>query len=1084
MRTLWAPLVAAAALVMLAQPGDPLEEGFRNPPMTSRPAVYYLLLNGYVNRDYLERELAEYHRAGIGGLCIFDMGARGDPGAQPPAGPAFLGPESVASLAHVIRTAGKLGMEVDLSVSSSWDMGASWVKPEDGSMTLVESRLDLSGPREFDAPLPFPEVPEETPKGPDGAPLFHQEAALLAVPEPGRLPGYEFLLQLERPWPQRIDRVVLFNTRSGERQDYFAKDFTVTASAQVLERGAFREIVSGALEAREGPQEFRFPPVEAKYVRLQIRSGHNPASDRVQLAEFEVWSTGGRNVALSHRVNRDRDGAELLHYSSALGQLGPWSAGNIHDARTSGARGSWSSPPTPPLHIGDHRRVVDLTRHVDAGGRLRWPVPPGRWTILRYVVTNTGERLKVPSPNSDGLATDHFNEAVTERYIQEVIDRLRPGIGDFRRSALRELYLASYEVRGQVWTPRFLEEFRRRRGYDLTPFLPALRGGLVDNEEITERVIYDFRKTQGELLVDAYYRAAVRTAARVGLGVESEAGGPGPPIHQVPVDALMALGAVTAVRGEFWPYRPDARAMWVIKETASAAHIYGKPRVHMEAFTSMRHWEEGPQDLKPSADRAFCEGMNHVVWHTASHQPPEAGKPGWVYHAGTHVTPNVTWWPMAKPFLDYLARASFLLQQGLFVGDVLYYYGDQGYNFVGPKEVDPSLGFGYDYDVTNAEVLLTRLGVRDGRLALPDGVTYEVLVLPERTDIDLAVLTKIGEFVRAGATVAGPKPRRSTGYSGYPQRDSQVAALANEIWGGLDGQAVRERRYGAGKVVWGRPLREVMADRGVGPDFRFSSPQPDTALDFIHRRTSGADIYFVRNQRRRWENIEATFRVRRKKPELWDPATGEMTEALTYKLAETGVTLPLRLEPDGSVFVVFRRTASGNASASSPEADPREPIPVAGPWTVRFPDGWGAPPSLTLDRLISWTEHPDPGVRFFSGIAECRTEVSVPAAWLPAGRRTHLDLGELWAVAEVELNGRNLGVAWKRPFRLEATAALRPGANTLLVRVANNWVNRLLGDSQSSGGPRFTRTNVRPPAAAPRSSGLFGPVRLEPASEP
>ena len=439
---------------------------------------------------------------------------------------------------------------------------------------------------------------------------------------------------------------------------------------------------------------------------------------------------------------------------------------------------------------------------------------------------------------------------------------------------------------------------------------------------------------------------------------------------------------------------------------------------------------------------------------------------------------------MAKPFLDYLARASFLLQQGLFVGDVLYYYGDQGYNFVGPKEVDPSLGFGYDYDVTNAEVLLTRLGVRDGRLALPDGVTYEVLVLPERTDIDLAVLTKIGEFVRAGATVVGPKPRRSTGYSGYPQRDSEVAALAGRIWGDCDGEAVRERRYGAGKVVCGRPLREVMADRGIGPDFRFSSRQPDTAVDFIHRRTAGADIYFVRNQRRRWENIEATFRVSGKRPELWDPATGEMAEAQTYKLTQAGATVPLRLEPDGSVFVVFRRAASSSASAPPIDPDPREPIPLTGPWTVQFLQGWGAPPSLTLDRLISWTDHPDPGVRFFSGIAEYRTDVSVPAAWLPAGRRTLLDLGDLWAAAEVELNGRNLGVAWKRPFRLEATAALRPRANTLLVRVANNWINRLLGDSQSSGGPRFTRTNVRPSATAPRSSGLFGPVRLQPASEP
>jgi len=1071
---------------LAATSGDPLEEGFRQPPVEARPSVYYLLLNGYVNRDWVEQELAEYWRMGIGGLCIFDMGARGDPSAQPPPGPEFLSRESAQDLAHIIRVAGRLGMRVELSVSSSWDMGATWVQPEDASMTLVESRLEFDGPKLFDDELPFPEIPAAAPKKPDGSPRFYRDVALLAIRDPAPQPGYEFLFEVQPPWPQQIDRVVLYNTRSGGPEDYFAKDFLVLGSASSTDPAAFQTLVQGSLEPREGPQEFRFPAVQVRYVKLLILNGHNPASQRVQLGEFEAWSVKGENVLLSHRAVRVRDGARLLRYTSALGQVDEWRADNIHDGRKSGPAGSWSSGAVPPMKIGSLKQIVDLTRELH-NGRLRWKFPAGHWVLVRYGVTNTGERLKVPSPNSDGLTTDHFNAAATERYIREVIRRLRPALGDFRQTALRELYLASYEVRGGIWTPAFLDEFRRRRGYDLTPYLPVLSGAQVEDEQTTERVLYDFHKTQGELLVDAYYREATRVANEAGLGIQAEAGGPGPPIHQVPVDALTALGAIDSPRGEFWPFRPHASALWVVKETAAAAHIYNKPIVHMEAFTSSRHWQEAPQDLKPAADRAFCEGMNHVVWHTASHQPPEAGKPGWVYYAGTHLTPNVVWWPMARPFIDYLTRASFLLQQGRFVADVLYYYGDQGYNFVPPKHVDPSLGFGFDYDVVNAEVLLNRLYVENGKLKLPHGMEYELLVLPERPDIDLAVLEKVATLVEAGATVVGPKPIRATGYADHTRRDRAVRELAEKLWGPCDGVRVRQHEYGKGKIVWGRPLRELLAERGVGPDFSFRSELAGASLDFIHRRAAGADIYFVRNANRRWERGQATFRVSHKAPEFWDPATGEIRPVDEYEFGEGTVSLPLELEPEGAIFVVFRNVAGESRGKRRLSRRPVEPIELEGPWTVRFPPGWGAPDTIRLDRLISWTEHADPGVRYFSGIAEYSTTFHVPEQWLENAGQPMIDLGDLWAVAEAELNGENLGVAWKRPFRLPARKALRAGRNELRVRVANNWANRLIGDARYPKR-RYTRTNVtttgvpaKPWAEVePVRSGLFGPVHLLP----
>jgi hypothetical protein len=571
--------------------------------------------------------------------------------------------------------------------------------------------------------------------------------------------------------------------------------------------------------------------------------------------------------------------------------------------------------------------------------------------------------------------------------------------------------------------------------------------------------------------------------------------------------------------------------MWVVKETACAAHIYGKRRVHMEAFTSMHHWQDGPFDLKPSADRAFCEGANHMVWHTASHQPPEAGRPGWVYGAGTHLTTNLVWWPMAKAYLDYLARCSFLLQQGQFVGDVCYYYGDQGYNFVPPKHVEPSLGYGYDYDVTNRDVLLERMSVRDGKIELPEGIRYALLVLPDRQDIDLEVLQQIERFVRAGATVVGPRPNRATGLTNYRDRDQQVRKLAERLWGPCDGHTVFEHAYGEGRMVWGRKLRELLAERGIGPDFAFTSANDDADIDFIHRRTDQADIYFVRNRRPNWEQIEAVFRVPDCQPQRWDPDSARMVPEPRYRTTANGVAVPLRLAPHGSTFVVFQsgqsepgplhlaigdrpakedavridhwdgsrlrltafqpgmiRASAGDTRAQEiPVGELPEPRVLGGPWELRFPPDLGAPAEVTLERLISWTEHPDAGVRYFSGIGSYHRSFTIPAEWRGAKRRVFLDLGDLWSIAQVYVNGTSQRILWKPPYRVDISESLRDGANELVIEVANTWSNRLVGDARSPESSSFTKTNItstggrRWKDAPLLPSGLFGPVRLIPA---
>jgi hypothetical protein len=562
--------------------------------------------------------------------------------------------------------------------------------------------------------------------------------------------------------------------------------------------------------------------------------------------------------------------------------------------------------------------------------------------------------------------------------------------------------------------------------------------------------------------------------------------------------------------------RDDER--FFVKEAASAAHIYGKPVVASEGLTSIGpQWEESIWDnLKPTFDRAVCEGLNLLVWHTFTSSPAEMGKPGQEYFAGTHFNPNITWWPRAGAFLGYINRIQFLQQQGLFVADALYYYGDHVPNFVRLKAADPAGVLpGYDYDVCDLNVLLNRTAVKDGRIVLPDGMSYRLLALPDLDVISPAALGKVRQLVEDGATVLGRRPARSSSLTGMPRSDAEVSQLAGELWGPADGSTAGEHRAGKGRMIWGRTAREVLAKDGVPPDFEFAGAAPGANLDYIHRRTGDAEIYFVSNQGARAELAQATFRVSGRTPELWLPETGEIRPQAVYDSTPDGRTLlPLRLEPYGSVFVVFRKpaaehfvllawpgvfvdrdgvpvlvgtepgryelkTSTGRVLTVTVPRGP-DPLPVAGPWTVRFPKGWGAPESVVFDSLESWTQNRDSGIKYFSGTAAYEKEVDIPAPMLGSGKSLVLDLGEVREIAEVDLNGKSLGVVWSVPRVVDITAAARPGKNQLRIRVTNLWPNRLIGDQFLPEEKRFTRTNIRKFTRDSElmPSGLLGPVIL------
>ncbi len=705
--------------------------------------------------------------------------------------------------------------------------------------------------------------------------------------------------------------------------------------------------------------------------------------------------------------------------------------------------------------------TLDTAQVIHLSGRfnpetetLSWQAPAGDWEVYRYICANSGEQLIRPTPRSVGPIIDHFDSSATRMHVMYFIDRLKPVVGDFAKSPLKNLYLASYEAKEFTWTPTLPAAFRKQHGYDLYKFLPAVFNREWYRPELAAAFQADIDKAFSELMINNHYRKSKEICNRYGLQIISESGGPGH-LHHIPVETLKALGALDVPRGENWYNRTffldnDKDSLvdmiFLVKEIAAASHIYKRKVVKQESFTSYWDWQEGPSDLKPLADRAFCEGMNRLVIHGFTHNPSGMGYPGIAYFAGTHYNDRNGWWSKSKPFNDYLSRISYILQQTDFVADVLHYYGDGVPNLVPPKNTRYVVGPGYDYEVVNTEVLLSDLTVQDGKWVLPGVGSYAVLDLGQGARIPEAVRAKVRRLAAQGAT-----------------------------------------------LTEGEPLLNVMKQKNIPPDFSYAGQKADqryTAVDHIHYRKAGQDFYLLRNTTGQWQTLPGYFRQTARTAELWDPVTGQITTLAGLRQEGPLVRLPVTLPPYGACFIVFGsgtaaptgQTAIGFVAASAG----KQLQTVDGPWQLSFPANWGAPAAVTLPGLLSWTASGDTGIAYFSGIATYRKTFTYrPSATPNKGQRIWLDLGRVAKVGEVWLNDKPCGIAWTAPYRVDITDALRTGTNVLRIEVANTWSNRLTGDGVR--GETYTKTNI---TKANKNlvawkdlplieSGLLGPVTIQ-----
>jgi hypothetical protein len=832
-------------------------------------------------------------------------------------------------------------------------------------------------------------------------------------------------------------------------------------------------------------------------ISLNIQSGWNlggPVVTKEDAAKKYVWSetnvAGGQRVEIALPVPKSRENfyrdiavvAFPVKSDAPLVPLKNWKQKALQESLQ-----PFSAPDSSPLfaeipspaseQVISKEDVVDLTRQFSTNGVLRWEAPAGRWQILRFGYT-IGDHAYVStcSEGWNGLAIDVYSATAFQNYWDKIVEPLIADAGPLAGRTLKYLHTDSWEIELANWTPLLRQEFRQRRGYDPLPWLPVLAGRIVNSRDQSDRFLFDYRQTLGDLAIDRHYRLFRDNAHKHGIGIHPESGGP----HAVPIDAQRCLGWDDAPMSEFWAWSwthriGDANRFFV-KQPASAAHTYGRKYVFAEGFTTIGpHWQEKIWDnLKPAFDKALCEGLNVLVWHAFVCSPDEMGIPGQQYFAGTHLNPKVTWWEKSGPFFSYIDRCQWMLQQGHFSADVLYYYGDHVPNFTQHKRTDPAhAGPGYDYDVITAEALIERATVKDGNIVLPDGIRYRVLVLPDRDQIALPVLKKIAKLVAGGATVIGPKPVHAETLENFAAADRKVKQLAEALWNG---------KAGKGRVIIGKTAREVLVADGIQPDCEFIGAT-NMPLDYIHRTDGGTEIYFVANRTNFAASATVAFRVSGKAPELWNAVTGERAFAPAYEQRQGRTFVPLDFAPCGSWFVVFREPAASHpAVAKTNAADIRPVQDISGAWTVHFDPKWGGPESAQFDSLVSWPARSEPGIKYYSGTAVYEKTFDLRAL---QGRtkasRFFINLGDVRELAEVKLNGRSCGIVWCPPWRVDVTDTVKPGENKLQIEVVNFWPNRIIGDASLPQDQRLTRTNIRKLTAAtpPEPAGLFGPVQIE-----
>ncbi|PLK26435.1 glycosyl hydrolase [Novosphingobium sp. TH158] len=1128
--TLRLGLIAASALTavpaLAQQAAEPattagaapsLEEAFQNPPSEARPRVWWHWMNGNVTKDGIAKDLAWMKRVGIGGLQNFDA--------------AMQTPQAVAkrlvymddgwkdAFRFTADESDRLGLELTIAASPGWsETGGPWVKPEDGLKKLVWAETALAPGKKFKGSLvappnvtgPFqalePGGSIESLLGVGGPkpqkPKYYADVAVLAYPAPVAAalpaPALSAADGKAHDWAKISDGDLASNISLAPLKDgpnslllTYPSPVTVRSASLYAPGGSamfLGALAKPVLETSDDGKTWR------KVADIPLMPVPTTISfDAVTASYFRVVLNPAK-LALAG-MGSSAEGVDAGPYGGLAGgfPVMPVKIGDLRlnaEARVDRFEAKAGFELEPDYHILSKDvpdmagiapgSVVNLTGRMKPDGTLDWTppkLPKGQeWKVLRLGYSLLGTTNHPAPPEATGLEVDKFDGPAVRRYLEHYIGMYREASGGKigKGGGVDAILTDSIEVGAANWTPAMVDQFRKLRGYDPTPWLPALTGTIIGSRAESDKFLYDYRRTLADLMSSEHYGTVAKVAHENGLKVYGEALENGRPslgddmsMRRYADIPMSAMWTHTRTEGPRWAHVAD------MKGAASVAHIFGQKYVAAESMTSaMQPWDHAPRYLKRIIDLEFVNGVNRPVVHTSVHQPLDDKLPGFtLFIFGQYFNRHESWAELAKPWVDYMSRNSLMLQQGRNVADVGYFYGeDAPLTALYVDKPVPDAPKSYAYDFVNAEALTTVLANDGQEVVSPGGARYRAIYLGGSSHkMTLGTLKKLAALVDGGATVIGQKPQ---GDPGFGTDAAEYSALTAKLWPGSG-----DARVGKGRVIASNDIEAAMRSAGVAPDLTFSGAGEGAKLPFVHRKLPDGDSYFIVNQLDRTENVVARFRVTGKAPELFDPVTGK-TSAVSYKVVGAETHVPLTLHVDDSVHVVFRKPASAaEAAVAVPQA--KAAAALAGPWTVAFQPGRGAPASITMPALAPLEKNADPAVKYFSGIATYSKDFAAPKGW-KAGQPLWLDLGEAREVAEVMVNGKSAGYLWRAPYRLDIGKVAKAGTNRLEIKVANLWVNRLIGDAQP-GAKKITWTSQGGYRAdAPlRPSGLMGPVSLQ-----
>lgn len=1085
-------LIAVFSLIMACSASyaqehkEVLLKDFAAPPNSAKPRVWWHWMNGNISKEGIAKDLLWMNRIGIGGFMNFDAAMATPQIVKKRL--TYMTPDWKDAFQFTAKLADSLKLEMAIAGSPGWsESGGPWVSPKDGMKKLVWSEIRIKGGKKFTGVLPkaptktgdFQNIPffesmsigepAETPgdyyedislmayKLPEGEVNFSDLKAKVSssggnftanqltdgdlgttILLPSTLNDESAWIQFAFEKPQAVKGITVVG--GGDKGPFgLFGDKADTRSLEVSDDGIHFKKVTFIPAGGLVQQTINFPAATAKYFRITFK---NPPP----IFSFEAML--GSDAA--PKASPGTEVAEIVLHSTTkmdrFEEKAAFAAVTNIDLK--------GTPSTDGIAL---ENIIDLSDKINADGTLNWTPPAGNWKLVRFGFSLLGITNHPASKEATGLEVDKLDPVAIRAYFENYLDQYKSATGGLMgdKGGLQYIVTDSWEAGAQNWTKNLPAEFLKRRGYSLVPWMPALTGQIIKNTEASEQFLWDYRKTLSEMVSEYHYDQLTTLLHERGMKRYSESHESGRALiadgmevkrtADIPMGAMWTPGSIG---GDGKTYNVD------IRESASVAHIYGQNLVAAESLTAIGNaFAFSPERLKPTADMELASGLNRFVIHTSVHQPSDEHFPGLgLGPFGQWFTRHETWAEQAKSWTDYLSRSSYMLQQGKFVADILYYYGEDNNitSLFGKKQ--PTIPVGYNYDFVNADALLNVLSVKDGQIVTPSGMHYRVLALDANSQqMTLKVAAKISELVKAGAIVVGPKP------IGTPSLNDDQAAfnsIVNELWGADN----TVKSIGNGKVYTGESIEKVLTALQVKPDFEYTKPQADTQLLYVHRELPEQELYWVNNRNDRTENLEATFRVAGKTVEIWHPETGK-TEPASYSFADGRTKVSLHLEPNDAVFVVFKENTTKTAKIVPAVAETTLAA-LEGNWNLSFQKERGAPSKVTVDKLNSWTESSDAGVKYFSGTGTYSKTIEAPKSWFKNAGQLWIDLGDVKNIAEVIVNGKVIGTVWKKPFRVDATGVLKPGKNIIEIKVTNLWVNRLIGDAQPGVVKKITYTTM------------------------